>query len=88
MPERPMYRTARYLVPLSMLGGAGVGAVLSSVLTGRVSEGANVGLLFGLAVGALLTREARPLFAVALLLLLLGGAALIVYFFWGATGTR
>ena len=69
-----------------ILFGVLFGGLVSYLLTGHMSEGTSFGSLLGVAVGGLLTRQARPQFAIPLLLLLVGGIVFLTVIWWRASG--
>jgi hypothetical protein len=84
--EHTTNRQPVFLVSVSMLIGMGLGGLAAYLFLGRASEGVSFGTLLGLAIGGMLTRQARPSIALLLLALLLGAIALIIFLSWRAAG--
>jgi len=70
----------------SMLLGMAVGAAASYFFLGESTFGTSAGTLVGLAIGGLLTRQARPQFAIPLLAIIGAGVLLLIVLVWRSSG--
>jgi hypothetical protein len=82
--EKLANRQAGLTVFAALLIGMCLGGLFTYFSSGAWVPGTSPGALVGLAVGGLLTRQARPQFAIPLLLIVGAGLALVAVLLWRA----
>jgi len=82
--EKLASRQAGLAVLSALVIGMCLGGLFSYFSSGAWVPGTSPGALVGLAVGGLLTRQARLQFAIPLLLIIGAGLALLVVLLWWA----